>query len=51
MLNRLSRFIIGIVLLVTSPITIIPSCVLWTITDRFYLIETFEWTITNEYPN
>jgi len=50
MLNRLIRTIIGLVWIVTIPLTIIPSLILWVITGRFYIIEIAEWAVTNEYP-
>lgn len=39
----------GIVLLITFPITIIPSCILWIITDRLHLIEIFEGVFIDDY--
>jgi hypothetical protein len=39
------RVLIGLVLLISSPITLLPSLLVWAITERVYLWEVFEWCI------
>lgn len=45
MLKRFVRVIIGIVLIITSPITLVPSLLLWVITKELYLYDLFEWCV------
>ena len=47
---RLLRFLVGIIWLCTIIFTIIPSCILWIITGRFFIFDIAEWVITGEYP-
>jgi len=48
MLNRFLKMIIGLIVIFTNPITVLPSIILWAITDRFYILELFEWCIMYE---
>jgi len=48
MLKRLVRVIIGAAIILTSPITFVPSLVVWVLTDRFYLIELLDWCLLGD---
>lgn len=48
MLTRFARVIIGIVLVITLPLTFIPSLVIWAITKRMYLNEVCEWCVLGD---
>jgi hypothetical protein len=45
---RLIRVIVGLLLLVTIFITIIPNIIVWIITGRSYLMEVIDWVVIGE---
>lgn len=42
---RMLRVFVGILLIVTLPVTVIPFLILWVITDRQYLNEIGDWVV------
>lgn len=48
MMTRLSRLLVGILLVATLIFTIIPSLLIWVVTGRQYLDELAQWVITGE---
>lgn len=45
MLKRLMRLIVGIITIVTLPITLIPFLLIWVVTNRNYIDDIAEWCI------
>jgi hypothetical protein len=48
MVTRLTRLMVGILLLATLIFTIIPSLLIWVVTGRQYLEELAQWVVTEE---
>jgi hypothetical protein len=48
MFTRLLRVLIGIFLIFTLPVTIIPSLLVWIITGELYLYYAFEWCLLGD---
>jgi hypothetical protein len=42
------KMVLGLIIIVTNPITVIPSVMLLAITNRLYIMELFEWCIYYE---
>ena len=45
---RFLRVLAGILLIVTLPVTVLPSLILWAITGRQYLMEAADWVVLGE---
>lgn len=48
MLKRLTRVIVGFILAITLPITILPCLIIWILSGKNYLLMTSEWVLTGE---
>jgi hypothetical protein len=49
MLERLYRLLVGVFLIVSFPVTIPVSLVIWIFTDKFHFMNILEWCITGEW--